>query len=134
MSQWLIFLVVIPLLVNYFTKESNSKHRLMWLGIAVGAIIAPVSLGLIQMTYIPVVGKVLGLTGVIGNLTHGPVGYLCLVGSGVIETSTVLTAVQLCMINVVNGVLFGYIYGLIGYAVDKKVKSTVGVQQVKIPA
>ena len=133
MSQWLIFLVVIPLLVNYFTKESHSKYRFMWLGIAVGAVIAPVSFGLIQMAYIPFIGKILGLIGVIGNLTHGPVGYLCLVGSGVIESSAVLSAVHLTMINVVNGVLFGYIYGLIGYAVDKKATSTVGVQ-VKVPA
>ena len=34
--------------------------------------------------------------------------------------NTVITASQLIMINMVNGVLFAYIYGLIGYAVDRK--------------
>ena len=131
MSQWLIFLVIIPLVVNYFTKGNDSINRFMWLGIAFGLVVAPVSFGLIQMTYIPFIGKFLGLTGVISNLIHGTVGYLCLMGSGIIEYGAVIGATQLTMINIVNGVLFGYIYGLIGYAIDKK--STVGVQ-IKIPA
>lgn len=131
MSQWLIFLVIVPLVVNYIAKMHDSKHRMMWLGIAVGAVIAPVSFGLIQMTYIPIIGKVLGLTGVIGNLTHGTVGYLCLVGSGFIETGIALSAGTLAIINVVNGILFSYIYGLIGYAIGKK--SIVGVK-IQVPA
>ena len=92
----------------------------MWNGIAFGLVIAPVSFGLIQMTYIPFIGKLLGLVGVIANLTHGAIGYICLLGSGVLETSTLITATQLVMINVVNGVLFAGIYGLIGYAIDRK--------------
>ena len=104
----------------------------MWNGIAFGMVIAPVSFGLIQMTYIPLVGKLLGLVGVVGNLTHGSIGYLCLLGSGVLEMNTVITASQLVMINMVNGVLFAYIYGLIGYAVDRKL-ATESVPAVRIP-
>lgn len=92
----------------------------MWNGIAFGMVIAPVSFALIQMTYIPFIGKLLGLVGVIANLSHGSIGYVCLLGSGMLEMNTVITATDLVLINVVNGVLFGYIYGLIGYAVDRK--------------
>ena len=106
----------------------------MWCGISFGMVIAPVGFGLIQMTYIPIIGKLLGLAGVIANLTHGSVGFICLLGSGILETNTVLTAADLVMINVFNGVLFAYIYGLIGYAVDRKLaKEKEGVLALKMP-
>lgn len=120
MNQWLIFLVLVPLVTLHLTKNLKTKKRFMFNGIAFGSVIAPVSFGLIQMAYIPFIGKLLGLVGVIGNLTHGSIGYLCLVGSGVLESGTVITATQMTSINIVNGILFAYIYGLIGYAIDKK--------------
>ena len=92
----------------------------MWVGIAIGMVIAPVSFALIQMTYIPFLGKLLGLVGVVVNLTHGSIGYISLLWSGAIEPNKAITAFELVMINLFNGVLFAYIYGLIGYAVDRK--------------
>ena len=132
MSQWLIFLAIVPLSCLYLTKGMKTKKRFMWNGIAFGMVVAPVSFGLIQLTYIPFIGKLLGLVGVIGNLTHGSIGYLCLLGSGVLEMNTVITASQLVMINLVNGVLFAYIYGLIGYAVDRKL-ATESIPAVRMP-
>ena len=126
MSEWLIFLAIIPLSCIYLTKDTYVKNRFMWYGISLGMVIAPVSLGLIQMTDIPILGKLLGLVGVIVNLTHGSVGFICLLGSGVLETNAAINAVDLIMINVFNGVLFAYIYGLIGYAVDKKLAKGKG--------
>ena len=70
MSQWLIFLAIVPLTCLYLTKNLQTKKRFMWNGIAFGMVIAPVSFGLIQMTYIPFIGKLLGLVGVVGNLTR----------------------------------------------------------------
>jgi hypothetical protein len=120
MSQWLIFLAILPLSCLYLTKNLHIKKRFMWNGIAFGVVVAPVSFGLIQMTYIPFVGKILGLLGVLFNLTHGSIGYISLLWSGTIEPNTAITAAELFMINIFNGVLFAYIYGLIGYAVDRK--------------
>ncbi len=120
MSEWLIFLAIVPLSCIYLTKDLYIKNRFMWYGISFGMVIAPVSFGLIQMTYIPFIGKLLGLIGVIANLTHGSVGYVCLLGSGILAKNTAITALDLIMINVFNGVLFAYIYGLIGYAIDRK--------------
>ena len=120
MSEWLIFLAIVPLSYIYLTKNMYIKNRFMWFGISFGMVIAPVSFGLIQMTYIPFIGKLLGLVGVIGNLTHGSIGYMSLLWSGTIEPNTVITATELVIINIFNGVLFAYIYGLIGHAVDKK--------------
>jgi len=120
MSQWLIFLAIVPLASFQLTKIYEVKNRWMWNGIAIGLVIAPLSFGLIQLTYIPLVGPLLGLVGLVANLTHGSIGYFCLVGSGVLELDTVITASQLAIINVVNGVLFSYCYGLVGYSLDRK--------------
>jgi len=120
MSQWLIFLAIVPFSCFYLTKNLQTKNRFMWNGIAFGMVIAPVSFAFVQMTYIPFIGKLLGLVGVIANLTHGSIGYISLLWSGTIEPNTVITATELVMINIFNGVLFAYIYGLIGYAVDRK--------------
>ena len=121
MSQWLIFLAIVPVVSLHLTKNLDTNKRFMWNGIAFGMVVTPVSFGFIQMTYIPFIGKLLGFVGVVRYLTHGSIGYLCLPASGVLEMNTVITASQLIMINVVNGVLFAYIYGLIGYAVDRKI-------------
>ena len=82
-----------------------------------------VSYGFLQFTYIPVIGKLLGIIGLIFNLTHGPVGYFCLAGSGILEPGSALTISQLIMINLVNGVIFAFCYGTIGYAIDRKLET-----------
>jgi hypothetical protein len=120
MSQWLIFLAIVPLSCMYLTKNMHINNKFMLNGIALGMVIAPVSFGLIQMSYIPFIGKLLGLIGVIVNLPHGSIGYISLLCSGTIEPNTLLTATELAMVNIFNGVLFGYVYGLIGYTLDKK--------------
>ena len=103
----------------YLTRSTQIKYRFMCNGIAIGMVIAPVSFGLIQMTYIPIIGQLLGLIGVIVNLTHGSIGYISLLWSGMIEPNTPITGVEMVMINTFNGILFAYIYGLIGFAIDR---------------
>lgn len=120
MSEWLIFLAIVPLSCFYLTKNMQTKHRFLWNGITFGMVIAPVSFGLIQMTYIPFIGKLLGVVGVIFNLTHGSIGYISLLWSGTLEPNAAITAAEFVVINIFNGVLFAYIYGLIGYAMDRK--------------
>lgn len=124
MSHWLIFFAIVPLSCLQLTKIFKIKNRWMCNGIAFGMVIAPLSYGMLQLIYIPLIGKLLGLVGLVVNLTHGSIGFICLVGCGVLDPDTVLTAFQLIMINVVNGVLFAYCYGIIGYALDQKFEAT----------
>ncbi len=123
MSQYLILLAIIPLSCFQLTKMYENKHKWMLRGISVGMVIAPVSFGLLKFTYVPLIGKFLGLVGLIANLTHGSVGYFCLMGSGIIEPNTLISASQLVSINLVNAVLFSYAYGIIGYTVDRKLEA-----------
>ncbi len=124
MSELLILLAIIPLACYQLTKNFKTKHRWAMIGVSSGLVIAPISFGLLQFTYVPIIGKIMGFIGLIFNLTHGSVGYFCLVGSGVIDPGAVLSASQLVMINVVNAALFSFAYGMIGYSVDKKIEET----------
>ncbi len=126
MSQWLILLAIVPLSCLELTKMYGTKNRWMLNGIAFGLVVAPISFALLKMTYIPLVGKFLGLIGLVTNLTHGSIGYFFLAGSGILEPGVVITASQLVLINLVNAVLFAYCYGMIGYSVDRKLVNTQG--------
>ncbi len=126
MSQWLIFLAIIPLSCLHLTRTYQTKNRWMLTGIAFGSVVAPISFGLLKLTYIPIIGKILGLVGLVSNLTHGSVGYFCLVGSGLLEPGSVISASQLVLINLVNGVLFAFCYGMIGYSIDRKLETVQG--------
>lgn len=123
MSQWLIFLAIVPLSCMHLTRHFDMKHRWMLNGITFGAVVAPVSFGFLQMTYIPFIGKLFGLIGLVTNLTHGSVGYMCLLGSGFLDFNAAITSQQFVMINIVNGLLFANCYGLIGYSVDRRIST-----------
>lgn len=91
-------------------------------GVATGLVIAPISFGLLEFASVPVLGTILGFIGLIFNLSHGSVGYFCLIGSGVIDPGVILSISQLVMINAVNGVLFSFCYGMIGYFLDRRIE------------
>jgi len=115
MSQYLILLAIIPLSCYELAKLFNYKYKNMLCGISIGLVVAPVSYALLGFTYIPLIGKLLGLIGLPLYLTHGWVGYLCLIGIGTLELGVQITTLQFVMINMVNGLLFAYAYGVIGY-------------------
>ncbi len=120
MSHYMILLAIIPLSCIELTKLFHSEHKNMICGISFGLVVAPVSFSLLQYTYVPIIGKLLGLIGMAGNLIHGMLGYFCLIGSGILEPAAQLTTMQLVMVNLVNGVLFTYLYGIAGYLIDRK--------------
>jgi len=120
MNTYLILLAIIPLSCFELTKLFNYRYRNTLCGISIGLVVTPISFALLEFTYIPILGKLLGFIGLILNLTHGWVGYLCLASIGMLELGVQATAVQLILICMINGLLIANIYGLIGYIVDTR--------------
>lgn len=123
MGHYLILLAVIPLSCFYLTKLYDPEDKWLYRGLSVGLVIAPLSYGLLQFTFIPFIGKFMGIIGLLVNLTHGTLGYFCLAGSGFFEPGVLLSAAQIAMINVVNAGIFATCYGMIGYSIDRKLET-----------
>lgn len=118
MSHLLLLLAIIPLSCFNLATTFKAKHRWMMTGITMGLVIAPVSLALIKFSYIPIIGKLIGVIGLITNLIHGSVGYFGLMTVGLMEPGAALSGSNLLVINLVNAVIWASYYGIIGYNID----------------
>ncbi len=125
MSQYLILLALIPLSCFELVKLFKCTYRNMIFGFSIGLVVAPVSFALVSFTYVPIIGGFIGLVGLPIHLIHGWLGYACMVGLSLLEPGVAVTATQLTIINVINGLLFAYIYALIGYVLDLRRRNTI---------
>ena len=125
MSYLLILLALIPVCGFYLAKTYKPRQNWQWVGVAFGLVVAPVSLGLIKYAFIPVVGKLFGLVGVVLNLIHGPLGYFLMVSLGFEGSGLTLSASELTVINLINAVIWSFIYGIVGHHVDVKLAEEV---------
>jgi hypothetical protein len=125
MAQLLIFLALIPLACLQFSKKLHPKDRWLLFGVAFGTVVSPVSYGLIEFTGIPVVGKLMGLIGLMANLIHGSLGYFFLESIGLLAEGATLIASQLLMIHMVNALIWSSYYGMIGYKIGQKIAGEV---------
>lgn len=122
MTQYLILLAIIPLSCISLTRIYESKDRWMFVGCSVGMVIAPFSYGLLQFTYIPFIGKLVGYLALLIHLTHGSIGYFCLAGSGFFTPGVMLSAPELMLLSLVNGLIFASWYGVLGHYIDRKLE------------
>jgi hypothetical protein len=120
MNQFLLLLAIVPLACFYLAslRKPDLKWRLT--GITFGLVIAPVSLCLLQYVYVPVIGKLFGLIGLVLNLIHGSVGYFIAVGMGMAQPGELLAGSELGVINLINGAIWATYYGILGYHFDLK--------------
>lgn len=121
MTQLLALLAVIPLACLQLSKKLHPKDRWLLFGVAFGTVISPVSYGLMEFTSIPVIGKLMGLIGLMTNLIHGSLGYFFLQSIGLLAESAPLQASQLLMIHMVNALIWSSYYGMIGYKIGQKI-------------
>jgi len=124
MRELLLLLAIVPIACYNLTDIFMPKRKWLWTGLSFGMIVSPVSMCLLQSTHIPVVGKLLGLGGLILNLIHGPLGYFTVVALGIHEPGMVISASELTNINIINGFAWGMFYGILGYNIDLKWPST----------
>jgi hypothetical protein len=115
----LLLLALIPIGGYIYAKRKKPDRKFFITGIALGSIISPLSMGIYAIYYIPIIGLVPGLIGLISSLFHGPVGYNIAIWIGLHKDRTVVTFPTNVIIEVINGVFWGFIYGLVGYGIDQ---------------
>jgi len=130
MSQYLLLLALIPLSCFELFKLFKCTYKNTLCGISIGLVVAPVGFSLLKFTYVPIIGKFVGLIGLAIHLTHGWFGYACMMSTGLLKTGIAVTALQFTMINVLNGLLFASIYALIGYVLDRRRQNKIFTRKI----
>jgi len=130
MSHYLILLALIPLGCFELCKQVRFTYKNTICGIATGLVIAPLGHALVHFTSVPVIGNFLGLIGLSIHLTHGWPGYACVMSTGFIEPGAAVTALQLTSIHLLNGLLCGSVYALIGYVLDVRRRNMILTRKI----
>ena len=121
MDQLNPLLAIIPLSCYFLAK--TYKPQLKWLltGIFFGLVIDPFSLSLAKSLNLPFIGKMFGLAGMFINLIHESIGQLMLSTIGFTDAGVVVDAHELMVIHLVNGIIWAFYYGIIGYCFDRNI-------------
>ena len=115
---FLALLLLLPVAVRYWTKRRKPAISWTLTGVAFGAVISPVSLGLYATYFFGPYFIVTGMVGLLSTLFHGAPGYHLCVWSGLVSTGVVSGSGNLA-VEAVNGLFWGSVYGGVGAVFDR---------------
>jgi hypothetical protein len=115
----LFLLILVPIAAYRMAKKRMPQHLWAMVGVALGAVISPLSFGLYAFYFISPWGFVLGFIGLLLQLAHGWPGFRAATFLGIIPRGVVTGATSLIIIEVINALIWMLLYGLIGVAVDR---------------
>jgi hypothetical protein len=115
----LVLLLVIPILAYRWANKKKPAAKLTVLGISWGLVASPFSMGLYTAYFIPYVGLVPGMIGLVSTMLHGAPGYEISVALGFIESHTVVENGGSIICYLIDGVFWAVVYGLLGFLGDR---------------
>lgn len=115
----LVLLILVPIAGYWLARRHFPKHVFRVVGVAFGAIVSPWALGLYSLYYWSPWGVVPGFLGLALTLVHGVPGFKLAIWFGLIPSGVVSEIQSQLVIELLNGLIWGVIYGLVGFAVDK---------------
>lgn len=115
----LALLILLPIVGYAIARRRAPRHTFLVLGATFGAIVSPWALGLYSFYFWSPWGLVPGFIGLALMLLHGPPGFELAVSLGLISKGVVTGASSNLVIESINAVVWAFVYGLIGSAIDK---------------
>lgn len=115
----LLLLVLVPIAARIWAKKHAPQHRNAILGTGLGLVASPLSLGLYATYFLGPFGIVTGMAGLFLILWHVAPGYYICTTLGVVPPGTVVEGTSHIAVEVSNGIVWGGIYGLLGYGLDR---------------
>ena len=115
----LLLLVLVPIVAHIWAKKHALQHRSANLGAGLGLVASPLSLGLYATYYLGPFGIVTGMAGLLLVLWHVAPGYYICTTLGVVPAGTVVEGTSHIAVEVSNGIVWGAIYGFLGYGLDR---------------
>ncbi len=116
-----LFLILVPVIAWLWAKRRMPTRRWTITGIAFGSIVSPFCVGLYATYFTFPLGLVTGLIGLAGGLVHGAPGYEIATAIGIVVPGTALSGVDHLWVSIVNGFIWGLIYGGAGWFIDRLV-------------
>lgn len=115
----LLILWLVPFVVHQLAKRACSSRTWAVTGLSFGMIIAPASLGLYSLFFVPYIGLLPGMLGLISAFVHGVPGFEAATALGLRDPHTIVNARESLTIEVINGLFWGIIYGALGHLIDR---------------
>jgi len=119
MLTLLILLITIPLTAYIWARKSKPENKFFITLLALGFIVAPLSLGLYSTYFLGPAGIVTGMIGLASSMFHNVPGYQISLYFGLIPVGEVVRGNSQIVVGIVNGVFWALVYGAIGYGIDK---------------
>ena len=113
----LLLLALVPLMAFRYARSRAPRHIWLTTGAAFGAIVSPLSLGLYSTYFVGPLGLPTGMLGLVSTLFHGAPGYDLSIWLGLVSAG-VVSGVGHAYVELVNGVIWAALYGLLGCALD----------------
>ena len=112
-------LIVLPVTAWYISRRSFPMHTWATIGVSLGAVISPLSMGLYATFFASPWGLVTGILGLVSVMLHGAVGYNVAIYLGLVQSHTVVSELQQHFnIETINAIAWGVVYGLLGWGID----------------
>ena len=118
MPSLLLLLWLVPLAVAIASRRRAPLHVWRNVGLALGAVVSPATLGLYGLYFLGPIAAIVGLIGLPLVLVHGAPGYQLAVLLGLIPPNTVIEGSMHMPIEVLNAVVWSPLYGVLGGCID----------------
>ena len=113
-----LVLWMLPLAAFVLTRWVASHWTGRATGVAFGLIASPATTGLYGLYFVNPVVALIGLVGLPLALIHGTPGYELSIALGIVPQNTIVEGRLNLYVEVLNGVIWGFAYGLLGWFVD----------------
>jgi hypothetical protein len=119
MTLLLLLLALVPIVAYRFTRRRDPAHLLLVSGLALGAVIAPFSIGLYATFFIPYVGLAPGMLGLLLVTIHSAPGFHLARLLGIVSPAEIIAGnCNLCFV-LLNAAIWALVYGSLGALVDR---------------
>jgi hypothetical protein len=126
MLALLAALIVVPIAAWLYAREFAPQFSATITAVALGLVVSPMSMGLYATYFLGPIGIVTGMIGLASTMFHGAPGFyiaqsLHLVLPGVVE------GFGHFYVEAANAVVWGAIYGTLGWLIDRARRSRVAL-------
>ena len=115
----LLLLAIVPIAAYRFASRRYPAHLFLVTGLALGSVIAPFSLGLYGVYFIPYVGLLPGMLGLLLVMIHSAPGFHLARLLGIVSPAEIIAGNGEPLFVLLNALIWAFVYGSLGALIDR---------------